>query len=138
MSWHGKTVAGETYFCTGWRPRSDWTTVHLDSQGAKNSSTSNVIHNLNAPLWQLRVELYVSESPTNPDGSIRQTLLGYDPLTGEFGLAWYSDATDPLNQIYGQTGTNGIPHLFDSGSIGALDVENWWYLVKVIREIEDR
>ena len=112
---------------TGWINRTDWTNVHLGSNTTLNTD-SNVTHNLNAPLSNLLVKVFVSTD-------------GTDANSFEVGTAVFNDATSrsvnfttyqiDLNNIKIQTGLSGLYYQIDDGTIILLDNENYYYKAKV-------
>jgi hypothetical protein len=112
---------------TGWINRSDWTNVHLGSDTTLNTD-SNVTHNLNAPLPNLLVKLFVSTDGTDAN-SFEVASAGNDSAAGsDWGVTFY--AVDN-NNIIVQTGLDGIIFVNSAGSNTGLDTENYYYKVKV-------
>ena len=109
---------------TGWINRTDWTNVHLGSDTTLNTD-SYVNHNLNAPLSNLLVKLFVSTDGT--DANSFEVLPG-NGATDTVGIVIL--AVDN-NNVKVQTATNGIYVTVDAGSGLVIDTENYYYKVKV-------
>ena len=112
---------------TGWINRSDWTNVHLGSNTTLNTD-SNVTHNLNAPLSNLLVKLFLSTDGTDANSFEVATNIGALSDGGSVhGVTVYQvDA----NNIKLQTATNGLIIVQDSGAYLTVDTENWYYKIK--------
>ena len=110
---------------TGWINRSDWTNVHLGSNTTLNTD-SNVNHNLNAPLSNLLVKLFLSTDGT--DANSFEITPVESGSAGNYGFtAYHVDS----NNLLVQTGLNGIQILQSDGTNLAVDTENWYYRIKV-------
>ncbi len=118
---------------TGWLHiyNDDWTNAHLGS--VNTSGIANVTHNLNAPLNELLIRVYVSIGGAvndtedldshsfevqSPAGS-NPNLLGYQAV-----------AVDNNNSII-QTGDGGIIQIIGDGTGVIIDTEPYFYRVKV-------
>lgn len=110
---------------TGWINRSDWTNVHLGSNTTKNAD-SNVTHNLNAPLSNLLVKVFISTDGV--DTNSFEVHYGNDNPAAMMGYIVY--AVDN-NNIKVQTGAGGISAITDAGAALNIDAEDWYYKVKV-------
>lgn len=112
---------------TGWINRSDWTNVHLGSDTTLNTD-SNVTHNLNAPLSDLLVKVFVSTDGTDANSmEVGQESGGYS-AGAEYGITVYQI---DLNSVKVQTGAEGLVYNNDSGTAIAIDTENWYYKIKI-------
>lgn len=110
---------------TGWINRSDWTNVHLGSDTTLNTD-SNVTHNLNAPLSDLLVKLYISTDGTDANS---------------FELMYYTDnsATQTGYEVFAVDNNNVLVHtavgglrFIDAGGAGQiLDAEDYYYKIKI-------
>jgi len=109
---------------TGWINRSDWTNVHLGSNTTKDTD-SNVTHNLNAPLCELLVKLFIST-----DGTDANSFEVYPDTSSGTDYGWKVFAVDN-NNVKIQTATGGLRDLSDAGVGSTIDTENWYYRVKV-------
>lgn len=108
---------------TGWINRTDWTNVHLGSNTTLNTD-SNVTHNLNAPLSNLLVKLFVSTDGTDAN-SFEVKSAQYNSAAGMQIFAVDN------NNVKIQTSANGMIYLDDAGASVVIDAENWYYKVKV-------
>ncbi len=109
---------------TGWINRSDWTNVHLGSSTTKNTD-SNVTHNLNAPLCELLVKVFIST-----DGTDANSFEPRDADSNAGSRGWTLYAVDN-NTLKVQTGSAGIGFYDDSGNFTTIDTDDWYYKVKV-------
>ena len=111
---------------TGWINRSDYTNVHMGSDTTLNTD-SNVNHNLNAPLPNLGVKLFVSSDGT--DANSREIKhISYDTAGVQYGYeVWAVDN----NNVKIQTAAQGLLALDDAGAVFAIDTENWYYQAEV-------
>ena len=115
---------------TVWINRSDWTNVHLGSNTTLNTD-SNVTHNLNAPLSNLLVKLFISTDGT--DANSFEVPLNED-YVNVAGVNFYFGAVVfgvDNNNVKIQTGTDGIGSLNDSGVLVVIDTENWYFKIKI-------
>ena len=111
---------------TGWISRSDWTNVHLGSSTTKNAD-SNVTHNLNAPLSELLVKVFISTDGTDANSF---EILPISDTAADFGATIFQV---DLNNIKVQTNGNGPIYCNDAGTNVQIDTENWYYKIKVWR-----
>ena len=112
---------------TVWINRSDWTNVHLGSNTTLNTD-SNATHNLNAPLANLLVKLFISTDGTDAN-SFEILLNDFSTAgTGYYGVAIYQVDN---NNIKVQTAIGGITLTQDDGTMVAIDTDNWYYKVKI-------
>lgn len=109
---------------TGWINRSDWTNVHLGSSTTKDTD-SNVTHNLNAPLSDLLVKVFISTDGTDANSF---ELLNTSHETNTYGI---SISQVNMNTLLLQTGANGLIGLSTSGVAVGIDTEDYYYKVKV-------
>jgi len=112
---------------TGWINRSDWTNVHLGSDTTKDTD-SNVTHNLNAPLCELLVKVFISTDGTDANSFE----INYNDFTTA-GTAYRGITVFQvdLNSIKVQIATDGLSATQDSGALITIDTENWYYKIKV-------
>lgn len=110
---------------TGWINRSDWTNVHIGSSTTKNAD-SNVTHNLNAPLSNLIVKLFISPTGADTD-AFEIGVLGAMNVNIGFTI-FYVDA----NNILIHTSTSGCSYVQTTdGTVTTIDTENWYYKIKI-------
>ncbi len=114
---------------TGWIARSLWQNKHLGSDDTKNAD-SNVTHNLNAPLSNLRVKVFISTDGTDAN-SFEVPHTDYsDQVSGTIQTGAKASQVDNDN-IEIQTGAGGIFFLGDVGTTGVLTTQDYYYKVKV-------
>ena len=115
---------------TGWINRSDWTNVHLGSDTTLNTD-SNVTHNLNAPLSNLLVRLFVSTDGTDANSFEIANTNYSDQTSGVVCWGITIFAVDN-NNIKIQTGSQGLMYNIDATGAGSsIDTESYYYKVKV-------
>lgn len=112
---------------TGWINRSDWTNVHLGSNTTKDTD-SNVTHNLNAPLCNLLVKVFISTDGTDANSYEIPNTSTDAASTGRHG--WRVSQVS-LNELLIQTGAQGLMDLASDGIAAVLDSEDYYYKVKV-------
>ena len=106
---------------TGWVACSDWTNVHLGT-----TLDGNVTHNLNAPLPDLLVKVFVSTDGT--DANSYELPLMTD-VGSDIGITVFQV---DLNNVKVQTGSGGAGGVTsDAGAMATLDTEAYYYKVKV-------
>lgn len=110
---------------TGWIARSDWTDVHLGSTATKDTD-SNLTHNLNAPLHELLVRVYISTDGTD-NNSFEVCGQAYD---GGADYGWTAYQVNE-NVLIIQTGDNGLLVMGTDGATVVYDDEDDYYRVKV-------
>lgn len=115
------------YYDTGWiqnliaDPNGDWTNVHL---GDDSTQDSNVNHNLNSGLHQLKVTILISTDGTDATAIELETSGG---VSNRGYNKYYVDA----NNIKIQTSINGVDILNDSGSNILLTNQAYYYRIVV-------
>jgi len=120
------------YYETPWINREDWNNVHMGSDTTKDAD-SDVTHNLNAPLRDLIVKVFISNDSTDdnsleiPYGDTTWGLSNYDRMYGV--SIWQVDS----NNIIVQTAINGFSLPKADGTWFAIDAENWYYKIKVYK-----
>lgn len=125
-----KKGADLTPYDTGWINRTDWTNVHLGSDTTLNTD-SYVTHNLNAPLSNLLVKVFISTDGTDANSFEVSRGSQYDYNNSSVQSYGYDLLQVDDNNILIQTGGNGLNYLSAAGLVTALDTENWYYKVKV-------
>ena len=98
---------------TGWINRSDWTNVHMGSDDTLNTD-SNVTHNLNADITQLKIMVYITDKVNNwvyGADTIIAVSLGNDESYGITAV----EVDD--NNIQLQTGGSGLMLLRNDGGL---------------------
>ena len=108
---------------TGWINRTDWTNVHLGSNTTLNTD-SNVTHNLNAPLPNLLVKIFVSTDGTDANSFEIPPAI----IAGPYG--WTPFEIDN-NNIKIQTCNLGLLVATDAGATLTIDTENYYYQAEV-------
>lgn len=112
---------------TGWINRSDWTNVHLGSSTTKNAD-SDVAHNLNVSLSDMIVKVLISTDGTDANSFEIAGISRVQVTANVYGFMF--EEIDS-NNIKIQTGTNGMMFMTDAGTHIYLDVEDWYYKIKV-------
>ena len=118
------------YYTTGWVGTNDWTNVHL---GDTNTSTSNVSHNLNAPLSNLTVKILFSTDGTDANSWENDDVQRTHPT-----LTWINGVVTIAvdnNNIIVQTGLNGIYTIQDDGAVNTLTTQAYFYKIVVTQII---
>lgn len=118
------------FYDTGWVACSDWTNQHLGS-----TLGGNVVHNLNTPLRNLSVKVFISTDGTD-DNSFEMVDIyrRYDSASPgnvdlQTGITIYQSDN---NNIIVQTGSDGIAQLIDAnGTISRIFSDAYYYRVVV-------
>ena len=106
---------------TGWIACSTWTNQHLGT-----ALGGNVVHNLNTPLRNLMVKVFISTNGTD-DTSFE--VVGNEQISSApYGIT--IDDVDDDNIIV-QTATNGIITIISDGTATVIDTESWYYRIVV-------
>ncbi|MCK4997749.1 hypothetical protein KAS08_05595 [Candidatus Pacearchaeota archaeon] len=124
--------SGEAYvtyeeYDTGWLYKTSvWGNAHL---GTDNSSTtSNLTHNLDAPLSDLNVHVFISTDGTDANSFEILTVMHTNT---NLGLTLYGVDDD---NIIVQTGASGISRVNDiTGNTLIIDTEDWYYKIVVTK-----
>ena len=95
---------------------------------------NDVAHNLNAPLSDLLVKIFISTDRT--DNNSLEVALGLDDHnalgTGNIAAGIGIVQVDNNNLVV-RTGTNGINIVTANGTQRPIDNESWYYKIKVWR-----
>ncbi len=109
---------------TGWVACSEWTDQHLGT-----ALGGNVAHNLNAPLADLLVQVFISTDGTDANSFVVASVAAQGAAEG------YSRGISVMavdnNNIKVQTGDNGILVVIDDGTTSTIDTDSYYYKVKV-------
>lgn len=105
-------------FNTGWIANSDWT-----------NATLTITHNLNANLSELIVKLFISTDGTEAN-SFEMDFASIESSSTNNGIAKYQTSVNEIN-IY--TGTSGARYVLDTGGLGLLDTDSFYYKVVVYK-----
>ena len=123
---------------TGWINRSDWTNVHMGSDDTKDND-SDVDHNLGVNQSDLGIQVLASTDGTDNNGfEINFTYALFDQavpgaVLTEAGITIFQVDADSVRI---QTGADGLVFSTDASGAGqALDTEDWYYKIKVVRKI---
>ena len=111
---------------TGWIARSDWTDVQLGSNTTKDTD-SNLTHNLNAPLSELIVKVFLSTDATDNSSRLAEG-VSYDG-GDDYGYSIYQLDNNTLTITTGDQGLIFIKTI--DGSTQIIDTEDCYYRVKV-------
>jgi len=109
---------------TGWIACSAWTNQHLGT-----ALGGNVVHNLNTPLRNLMVKVFISTDGT--DNNSLEVRWGdwSSAATVQSGLTIFQVDDDNITV---QTGLSGLYYVIDAdGSISVLNTESWYYRIVV-------
>jgi len=113
---------------TGWIACSDWTDQHLGT-----TVGGNVTHNLDTPLRNLNVKVFISTNGTDANSfEVGAPDFDWTPAAARnFGIVHY--AVDN-NNILIHTGQHGITYVSAvGGGIYQLDNESWYYRIVVYK-----
>lgn len=113
----GLNVGRLQAYNTGWIANNDWTNVELA-----------VMHNLNAPIAELLVKLFISTDGTDATSFE----IGSGNVASSLDLGYTMFQTS-VNAIKIQTGSGGLGFIQDSGAGTAIDTESWHYQVRVYK-----
>ena len=127
----GNTVTVIEKYDTGWINRSDWTNVHLGTDTTKDTD-SDVTHALNAPLGELDVHVLVSTDGTDANAFEMWAGMMLNTVSNRFGITIFQIDD---NNIQIQTAGDGIAYINGAGVFVAIDSENWWYKIVVLKPL---
>ena len=103
----------------------DWTNVHLGND--PTDPTDNLTHGLNAPQSDLLVKVLISTDGTDVTSF---EVVGWGGYDGANHLGIQKVYIDNNNVLI-QTGANGFEYINESGNRVIVDIENWYYKIKV-------
>lgn len=106
---------------TGWVNCSDWTNQHLGT-----ALGGNVVHNLNQPLANLLVKVFVSTDGTD---ATSYELAFMTDVGSDLGIVAFQVDNNNIKIQTGAGGAGGV--MDDSGAVVTFDTENYYYKVKV-------
>ena len=115
------------FYETNWVACSDWTNQHLGT-----TAGGNVIHNLNTPLRNLMVKVFISEDGTDDNSyELIDSAYVYNEGTGgvydRYGLTIF--AVDDDNLVI-QTGINGVSYVANAdGNFTAIGGAQYYRIV---------
>jgi len=124
---HHRPTAAMEVFDSGWLLNemggagvADWATVHLGND--PTDSTDTLTHNLNAPLSDLLVKIFISTNGTDANSF-------EVPYVGDTSKRGYTIYQIDSNTLKIQTSSSNPSYVEDNGDITALS--NWYYKIKV-------
>ncbi|KKM94588.1 hypothetical protein LCGC14_1196870, partial [marine sediment metagenome] len=103
----------------------DWTNVHLGND--PTDPTDNLTHGLNAPISDLLYKVLISTDGTDVTSF---EVVGWGGYDGANHLGIQKVYIDNNNVLI-QTGANGFEYINESGNRVIVDIENWYYKIKV-------
>ena len=127
----GDTVTVIDKYETGWISRSDWTNVHLGTDVSKNVD-SNITHNLDAPLSELNVKIFISTDGTDAN-SIEISNVDFSQASASHIKYGARISQVDSDNIQVQTAIHGFVSLSDAGDFAVIDNEDWYYKIVVLK-----
>ncbi|MBA7658704.1 hypothetical protein ES703_66663 [subsurface metagenome] len=123
---HSHAAAAFPSYDTGWINRSDWTDVNPGSNVGLNVN-SPVVHNLNAPLSELIVRMFVST-----DGEDWNSFeIGPAPNVTDTKVYGIFINELSVNAVNIQTGIDGLVYIVGNGTAFIIAAQNYYYKIKV-------
>lgn len=117
-------------FDTGWVANSDWSNQLLG-----NTPGNNLVHNLNATISDLHVQVLIS--PTESDIAAHDALSGHlnDNAGGDYKVRGLALSCIDADTLYIKTHSTGTPYYHETGSVSYLTNQSFYYRI-IVRKWE--